>query len=60
MARYGVFVFSLLMLLQGFYTRSLAELNSEENTWNNAVEVAMLLFIETIGLVLQVLEEFGL
>ena len=60
MARYGVFVFSLLILLQGFYARSLAELNSEENTWNNAAEVAMLLFIETIGLVLQVLEEFGL
>ena len=39
--------------------RSLAELNLEENTWNNAVEVAMLLFIETIGLVLQVLEAFG-
>tara|TARA_B100000809_G_C14738540_1_gene387694 strand:- start:193 stop:375 length:183 start_codon:yes stop_codon:yes gene_type:complete len=59
MARYGVFVFSLLTLLQGFYMRSLAELNLEENTWNNAVEVAMLLFIETIGLVLQVLEAFG-
>ena len=59
MARYGVFVFSLLILLQGFYMRNLAELNAEENTWNNAVEVAMLLFIETISLILQVLEVAG-
>jgi|TARA_B100001964_G_C14215862_1_gene592761 hypothetical protein len=38
---------------------NLAELPPEENTWGNAVEVAMLLFIETMQLIMKVLEAFG-
>ena len=37
----------------------LVEINPEDNTWNNAVEVAMQLWITTAEIIFRVLEATG-
>ena len=59
MAYYSMVWFSLLLLLQSNTARFLAEINSEDNTWNNAVEVAMQLWITTVEIIFRVLEATG-
>ena len=51
--------FSLLLLLQSNTARFLAEINSEDNTWNNAVEVAMQLWITAVEIIFRVFEATG-
>jgi len=51
------FIFKVMI----FYStaRFLAETSPEDNTWNNAVEVAMQLWITTVEIIFSVLEATG-
>ena len=59
MAYYSMVWFSLLLLLRSNSARFLAEINPEDNTWNNAVEVAMQLWVTTVEIIFRVLEAIG-
>ena len=59
MAYYSMVWFSLLLLLQSNTARFLAETSPEDNTWNNAVEVAMQLWITAVEIIFRVFEATG-
>ena len=59
MAYYSMVWFSLLLLLRSNSARFLAEINPEDNTWNNAVEVAIQLWVTAVEIIFRVLEATG-
>ena len=59
MSYYSMVWFSLLIVLQSNAAHFLAEINPEDNTWNNAVEVAMQLWVTTVQIIFRVLEATG-
>ena len=59
MAYYSMVLFSLLLLLRSNSARFLAEINPEDNTWNNAVEVAIQLWVTAVEIIFRVLEATG-
>ena len=59
MAYYSMVWFSLFLLLQSNTARFLAETSPEDNTWNNAVEVAMQLWITAVEIIFRVFEATG-
>ena len=58
MARYGMIWFPLLLTYQGSLITGLG-LSEFKNTWANAIEVAMLLFITTVEIIFRALEVIG-
>jgi hypothetical protein len=59
MAYYGMFWFSSLLVYQGSLVTGIASADESNNTWTNAIEVAMVLFITTVELIFRFLEAFG-
>ena len=58
MAWYGMVWFPLLLTYQGSLIILLGS-NEYEDTWANAIEVAMLLFINTVEIIFRMLEVVG-
>ena len=58
MACYGMIWFPLLLTYQGSLITGLG-LSEFKNTWANAIEVAMLLFITTVEIIFRALEVIG-
>ena len=58
MAYYGLIWFPLLLTYQGSLINGLG-LNELKNTWANAIEAAMLLFIATVEIIFKMFEAAG-